>query len=276
MIKRIICFSLVLTTFITIYITSASAENNEIRLPVVMYHQFSTNSNKCGKYILSIEQFEDDLKYLKEHNYQTISMAELTDYTDNGTPLPKNPIILTFDDGHLTFRTLVYPLLEKYDMCAVLSIIGELTDGYTENNDRNEVYAYLNWADVSELTAGGRVEIGCHTYALHKLTNGRIGCSKGKNENSEKYKQLLETDLNTFHLRLLEEAGTKTSIMTYPFGGFCKESEEFIKETGFKASFSCTERINKIKDSDDLFLLGRYNRPHGISSEKFFKKMGVE
>ena len=71
--------------FITLYAPSALAEDEGLQLPIVMYHQFSTKPNKYGKYILSIEQFEDDLKYLKEHNYQTVRMAEVVDYVENGT-----------------------------------------------------------------------------------------------------------------------------------------------------------------------------------------------
>ena len=57
---------------------------------------------------------------------------------------------------------------------------------------------------------------------------------------------------------------------------YCAESETVIKTLGFSVSLTCEEGINTIKKDSGLYLLKRFNRPYGLSSEEFFKDIGVE
>ena len=63
------------------------------------------------------------------------------------------------------------------------------------------------------------------------------------------------------------------NAIAFPYGVYCKDTLSIIKDMGFEAAFTCTERINYLSgDPDELYELRRFNRPHGISSEQFFKK----
>ena len=244
-------------------------------LPIIMYHHIMNKQSRLGQFIISEQQFENDLIYLKENGYQTISMAQLLDYVNEGTPLPEKPVMLTFDDGHESFHTYAYPLLQKYQMCAVLSIVGEYTDQYSEGDDHNPSYAYLTWDEIAEMTKSGLVEIGNHTYGLHTDDNDRRGCRIKSGESEEEYRAMLRSDLQQVQDKVKEYTGTAPVIFTYPFGHMCIQARSVIKEMGFQAAFSCEERRNKLTrdgDHDWLFDLGRYNRPSGKSSEAFFKK----
>ena len=46
---------------------------------------------------------------------------------------------------------------------------------------------------------------------------------------------------------------------------------------GFEAALVCEERVNYIdtENTDWMYRIGRYNRPHGISSAEFFAKMNA-
>ncbi len=63
---------------------------------IVMYHKFSSSEN--DEWTRSYENFYNDLKYLYDHNYISIS---LSDYINNDIKVPVGctPIVLTFDDG---------------------------------------------------------------------------------------------------------------------------------------------------------------------------------
>ena len=37
----------------------------EVKLPIVMYHAFLKDTSRHGKFIISPEQFEEDIKYIK-------------------------------------------------------------------------------------------------------------------------------------------------------------------------------------------------------------------
>ena len=44
-----------------------------IKLPVLMYHSVSDKVSKTGKYVITPKSFENDIKYLKDHGYNTVS-----------------------------------------------------------------------------------------------------------------------------------------------------------------------------------------------------------
>ncbi|MBR2038566.1 MAG: polysaccharide deacetylase family protein, partial [Lachnospiraceae bacterium] len=80
----------------------------------------------------------------------------LADYVENGTMLPEKPVLLTLDDGYENNYTNAFPLLKKYNMKAVISLIGK---------DMR-----LNENQLKEKHDSGLVEIGNHTYDLHSIS----------------------------------------------------------------------------------------------------------
>ena len=106
----------------------AQNDGEEIILPIIMYHSLLKDEKYQGKYVLSPDLFESDLKYLEQNGYTTIVIQDLIDYFDKGTPLPEKPIMLTFDDGYYNNYLYAYPLLKKYNSKAVISINGFYTE----------------------------------------------------------------------------------------------------------------------------------------------------
>ena len=250
---------------------------NSKTLPIVMYHQLTNNKSKAGKYVLTLEQFENDLKYLKEMGYESVTKEQLLDYSDGKDNLPDKPIMITFDDGCETLYAYALPLLEKYGFTAVGFVIGALADEYTENGDHNLSYSYLNWEDIKKLCDSSVIDIQSHTYNLHKNSNSRSGLKKKKSETIEQYSEFLTADTVKMKMKMLEYTGNEPVAIAYPFGSFSAESKDILKSNGMKMAFTCEEKVNIIKksESDWLFRLGRYNRPEGLSSENFFNKMGI-
>ncbi len=255
-------------------IESAASKQN-VCVPIIMYHQISTHDN-LGRYVLSLNQLESDLKYIKENGFTAVNVADLIDYVSGNGKLPEKPIMLTFDDGYETGYTMVYPLMKKYNMCAVVSVIGSLTDLYTQIDDHNDRYSYLTWDEVKTLAATQEIEIQNHSYDMHYAESGkRKGIAKLKGESSDDYYNALYSDVGKMQLLLMKKANCIATAMAYPFGSYTKETTEICKRLGFKCSFTCEEKINKIYkyNADSLFDLGRYNRPSGKTSSEFFDKI---
>jgi polysaccharide deacetylase len=258
-----------------VFASADSLENNVIKLPIIMYHSVLKDPARSGKYIITPSTLESDLKYIAEKGYHTITMTDLIHYVYNKTPLPENPIILTFDDGYYNNLTYVLPLLEKYDMKAVVSIVGAYTNTYTKLDEANANYSYLRWKDIQALMDTGRFEFQNHTYNLHSEKNGRKGASKKKGETQEQYASILSQDIGRLQQDFKEATGYLPNTFTYPFGLMSKDSKEIIQSLGFKASLSCAEGINSIQigDYNCLYYLKRYNRSSFISTDKFFQKI---
>ena len=183
--KRVILFLIVLLLFI--FFSSEAKDpvsvfrnSDGIKLPVLMYHALNEKSEKVGKYVISPKRFEEDIKYLKSNGYSTVSAKQLVKYVYLGEPLPEKPIVLTFDDGMYNNLEYALPILEKYDFCAVFSVVGSYTDEYTENGIVNPDYSYLRWEDIAALSENPHIEYGNHSYGFHSISKDRYGTKKKK------------------------------------------------------------------------------------------------
>lgn len=273
--SKILLFLTLLVTLLTVGISIVIATSEDyIDVPIIMYHSILKDPSRSNKYTVTPAVLEEDLKYIKDKGYTTVTIADLISYVYDDSPLPEKPIVLTFDDGHYNNYGYLFPLLEKYDMKAVISIVGSYTDKFSETDEANLNYSYLRWKDIKELMDTGHIEFQNHTYNLHSNTGKRIGTKKIKGETDEHYKSILKDDI----LKLQQEFEGNTNYtpkcFTYPFGGISNASLDIIKELGFKASLSCEQGINKLtKNPNSLYLLKRYNRPSYISTYNFFQKI---
>lgn len=246
---------------------------NAINLPVLMYHLVLKSSKSKNKFIISQKTFEEDLEYIKNNGYTTILVQDLIDYTEGKSNLPEKPILLTFDDGAYNNYLYAFPLAKKYNMKFVFSPIAFEAERYSEIKDENPNYSHANWQEIHEMSSSGLVEIQNHTYNMHCSKNPRVGCTKKFGESEETYKKNLSEDISKSQELIEKNIGKKPTAFFYPFGACSKCSEKIIRSLGFKATFICESRVNKIsKNPECLFHLGRFLRPPGVSSEKVFSQ----
>ena len=245
----------------------------EVDVPIIMYHLVTENSKYIGKYGVSPTELEEDLKYLKKNGYNTIVMQDLIDFVEKGKKLPKNPILLSFDDGNSSDYRYLLPLLQQYKMKAVIAIIGEAVDRCTKDSEGNPTgkYPNLTWTQVAELHKSGIVEVQSHGYNVH----GKRGSGKNHGEDAQAYHARLLADLTKLQQSCETHLGYVPNTFIYPLGIISDGSREVLEELGFVASLSCLEGVNKIRqgDKDCLFSLKRYNRPSGQSLESLLKTM---
>lgn len=240
-------------------------------VPIIMYHHI-TSAEKGNDYVLPLKILEEDFEYLKNNNYIPVSLNALFQFVKSGKPLPEKPIVITFDDGQKSFLTKVLPLLEQYSYPANVNIIGSLVELYTSNQDNNDNYAYLNSEDVKLLFSHPLVEIGCHSYNLHNLSNRR-GMGKIKGETEAHYTQIIKNDIDSFQNLYVSVTGERATCIAYPYGIKNNTLDSIIKNEGFNIILTCRESPNQLAVGGDLYELGRFNRPYGKSSKAFFESI---
>ena len=96
-------------------LAAVSEQEDYVNLPILMYHSILKTNKSKGKFIVSPDTFEEDLKYIKDKGYTTVVMKDLIDYVYENKELPEKPIMLTFDDGYYNNYLYAFPLLKKYD-----------------------------------------------------------------------------------------------------------------------------------------------------------------
>lgn len=264
------CIIILSTLSIGACFTFKNSEADGISVPILMYHHILKDPARHGSYVISPDEFEADLKFLKESGYTAVTISDLIKYVNGEAALPEKPVILTFDDGYLSALEYAFPLLKKYEMKAVISIIAKESEEYSKSGDRHVPYAHLSWEDLILMRKSGIFEVQNHTYDMHKNKKGeRCGTKKVSGESAEHYAAEFKKDVGTAQQLLLKNAEVNATCFTYPFGMISKESVALVKEMGFSSSLSCFEGINYITpDPDSLYLLKRYNRAHKRSAQE--------
>jgi peptidoglycan/xylan/chitin deacetylase (PgdA/CDA1 family) len=257
-------------------INALSIPQDGVCVPILMYHSILKDKQKIGDYIMTPERFEQDLIYIKEKGYTTITITDLINYCEKpDAELPKNPIILTLDDGYYNNYVYVYPLMKKYNMKCVISVIGIFSDENIEGEKMSPNYSHLTWDQMKEMSNSGYVEIQNHSYNMHTYDNGRKGSIKKIGESSDIYTKLFTEDVLYLQNILKEKAGIIPNTYAYPYGRISKESIPTLKTLGFKATLSCCEGKNYITKNSSLTRLKRYNRPGKKSTYSFFQKVHI-
>lgn len=252
---------------------AVEASSGSVSVPILMYHSVGYNK-VASRYILAPEDFERDLIWLCDHGYTSVLVSDLIRYADGEGDLPERPVVITLDDGFLNNLTYVLPLLERYGMCAVVSVVGSFCDAYTANPDPDPAYAYLTWSDVATLAASGRVEIANHTYAMHAVGERR-GCMKKSDETPAAYAEVLRADLRRVQTLVETHTGGWPRCFAYPYGAVSGEAAFVLESLGIRAALTCEERTNTLRRSDraSLFRLGRFNRPSGEATQAFMTRV---
>lgn len=259
--------------FAIIRLFSVSAtEVPTVPLPVLMYH--SVCQKAPTDYSVTPEQLDSDLAWLRNNGFTSVSAEQVINYAYGQGELPEKPVLITFDDGFYNNLSLALPLLEKYDMRAVVSIVGRYADDYAPADPHTDSYSYLTWSDISELIASDRIEIGSHTYDMHSRTNGRQGCAKLPTESDEEYTSALRNDIGLLRTELNRNCGIVPAVFAYPFGALCKESLPVLRDSGILMTLTCREGMNYItREPVCLFGIFRYNRSGLLSTAEYMERL---
>lgn len=183
-------------------------------MPILMYHHVVPDGTECNDMTVTESKLAGDLKWLSENGYHTILPSELA----SGSPLPEKPILITFDDGYRSNYELAFPLLQKYQTKAVISVVVYMQDVCASS--------FLSWDMCREMIGSGLVEIGSHTYYLHNLgeqggnfTPGGInGIQRKPEESDADFQVRVLDDLQKSHDLIEDNLGCEVTFFAYPFG----------------------------------------------------------
>ncbi len=272
MINRISVFFLAAAMlFQTDYLCEDNIE--PVKLPILMYHQISMNSNSWNNYVISPEEFRQDMEYIKLLGWESIGVEDLLAWQRGELEMPEKPVMITFDDGFQSLTEYAEPVLAEFGYKGVVAIIGSLCEKYNSEDEYPGEWDYLSWDEVREMRERGIIEVQCHSWDMHSNKNN-IGCGKKWGESIALYRRRLSEDLSKFITESERNRIDFCYSIAYPFGAYDSNTCEIVKDMGFCAAFTCTEKINILTgNEEELYYLGRFNRPHGISSKNYFSKI---
>jgi peptidoglycan/xylan/chitin deacetylase (PgdA/CDA1 family) len=238
-----------------------------------MYHNISYQQASLSSHTITPDQFESDLAFIYEKGYTPITMTKLINYILKGSELPQKPVIITFDDGFESVYNHAYPILIKYNACAVVPVVGAYIDYFSDLDHNTAGYTYLSWEKITEMSKSPNIELQDHSYNMHNQSGSRIGVLKKTDETFAAYRTALMEDLSKNGKLIFKCTGTKPNTFAAPYGYITEETKGIIGNMGYSAILTYEPKVNTVSRKEDLMNLGRFSRPHGISSEDFFSKI---
>ena len=96
------------------------------KLTVLAYHRVSNVSKEDYEFDYELvsadaDSFEAQIKYIKKY-FNAITLEQLSEHIESGVKLPKNPLLITFDDGFEDNYSIAFPILKKHAVPATIFI----------------------------------------------------------------------------------------------------------------------------------------------------------
>ena len=206
---------------------------NQSRIPVLMYHEVSEIPESKREirlmrpnYALSVRQFKEQMEYLFQNNYRSLSLNSL--FNQDNTY--GKGVIITFDDGLIGNYDHVFAILKDYNFTATIFVI--VSQVTTER--------YMNWEQLSELSNNG-ISIQSHTMTHRPLE---------QLSDEEVFYELSESK------KIIEDKiGQVVNYLSLPHGSFHTNLVDIAKEVGY--SGICSSTFGYVRPKNGQFNIGR-------------------
>jgi peptidoglycan/xylan/chitin deacetylase (PgdA/CDA1 family) len=206
------------------------------KVPVIMYHDII--AEKQVFFDVTPEEFESALQLIQKNGLTPISLDQLVEHLKTGIPLPKKPIVLTFDDGYQGHYKFVYPLLKKYGYPAAFAI-------YPAKVGTTKGRSSVTWEQLREMAADPLVTIASHSVT-HPLDLRALS--------DEQLKQELVESKNT----LEKELSLPIKYFIYPSGKNDDRVQQGIQQARYEAAWTMNDEETRFaEDSESLLTIDR-------------------
>lgn len=213
-------------------------------IPILEYH---TNAYvKNFPWSLDPGQFEPEMAYLHSHHFHTITLQQVYDAYKYGTKLPSRPVVITFDDGHVSNYTVALPILKKYGFVATENMISGAIGKKGE----------LTAKDLLVMQNSGVFSIESHTVThpyLAKMSAKRVTYEVTQSKKT-----------------LTKLLGRPVNFFCFPYGSYNASVLKAVKKAGYlMAVTSNYGYANPVVDGP--YLLHRMSVHQGLSLKTFEK-----
>lgn len=196
---------------------------DDINIPVLCYHDVTSNNPDNNGLLISPEKFKEQLQYLKDNNYTPITLDELYDYLRNNKEIPEKPVVITFDDGYKGNYEYAYPILKEFKFPATMFVIAN----YVGGSD------FMTTEQIKEMSNNG-IEIESHTSKHDDLS---------KLNETEQVETLKNS--KTSLEKIIEKP---VNFIAYPFGRYNSNTRIAAEKAGYKLGFNLNGNFADRKD----------------------------
>jgi peptidoglycan/xylan/chitin deacetylase (PgdA/CDA1 family) len=193
-----------------------------------MYHRFE--ENKYPSTNIKISDFKKQIEIIQKNNIKFINPKNFElELKDNKK---QRKILLTIDDGFLSFYENAWPILKEKKIPFILFVSTKEVGSFN----------YMNWDQIKKISEEDFVEIGNHSHTHEYLVD----------ENDETIISDIQKSITIFKNKL----GKNSDFFSYPFGEYSINFKNIIKSFGFKYAFG--QHSGVIDDTKNFYELPRF------------------
>ena len=209
---------------------SKTEKNNieDFGLISLMYHRFEENQYPSTN--IKLLDFKKQLEIIQRDNIKFVNPKNFEDELMNNKKQRK--ILLTIDDGFLSFYKNAWPVLKEKKIPFILFVSTREVGSFN----------YMNWDQIKKISEEDFVEIGNHSHTHEYLVD----------ENNEIIKADILKSINIFK----EKIGKNSIFFSYPFGEYSENFKNIIKSMGFKYAFG--QHSGVIDNTKNFYELPRF------------------
>jgi poly-beta-1,6-N-acetyl-D-glucosamine N-deacetylase len=194
----------------------------------LMYHRFE--ENKYPSTNIKIQDFKQHLEIIQNKNIKFINPLNFEE--EIRVNKKQRKVLLTIDDGFLSFYKNAWPILKEKQIPFILFVSTREVGSFN----------YMNWDQIKEINKEKFVTIGNHSHTHEYLVD----------ENDKFIRADIQKSIDIFK----EKLGKNSIFFSYPFGEYSKSFENIIKSFGFKYAFG--QHSGVIDETKNLHTLPRY------------------
>ena len=221
-------------------------KKKKYEMPVIMYHRVIKDESEKGVHgtYVTVEQFEEQMKYLKKKGYETVTFKDLLNNRyKQRFDKDKKWIMLTFDDGYKDNYENAFPILKKYQFKGIIYVLDGIEyNKWDVDNPGNpeKRFTLMNQDELLEMQNYG-IEFGGHTSTHPRL--------------AELSTEQVKSEIINSKSNIEKIIGKELLSFAYPYGSLNEEVKRIPQEAGYK--FAVATDSGSIVFSDDLFEIRR-------------------
>lgn len=185
---------------------------------ILQYHHVSTTAPASTS--ISPTLFEEHLDYIEQKNHEVWPLPKVIEYLKTANDLPKNVVVITFDDAYDSIYETAYPLLKQRKMPFTVFIATEPV--------QQKLKSFMTWAQLREISAHGA------TIANHTHTHAHL-VRRQSNETEKEWLERVRKEITLAESILEDNLYQAPKLFSYPYGEFTKQIQQVVSELGYSA-----------------------------------------
>lgn len=239
----------------------AAATPTEEKLTILSYHEIANADQALiADFAVTPTMFVRQIDWLRNNGYHFVTIDDLLADKAGRRLLPEKAVLITFDDGYRSVYDYAWPMLKMLHIPFVVAVVGTWEEDKGQVNfDGHEIPRdkLMTWQQLRALSQSGLVEIGSHSYDMHRgipgnpqgnlqpaATTRRWLTERKAYEDEVSYRGRVAADLKRSSDVIKRRIGRAPRVIAWPYGRYNYELRDLAAKYGMTIGLTLDDGAN--------------------------------